>query len=268
MNKKLCVVMMMAVIMLWGCSPDEKKSEAPAPEKTSAVEQTMDKAVEVTKEAKEKVVEASKEVAEASKAVEEKIEDNIGEKPEQESAVAVPEKTDEETTREVADATQAVQEAVEKRTEQEAAVAEQEKKVEEATQAVEEAVEEKAKQEAAVAEQEKKVEAAVAVQEEKVDAAVKMEEKAASVVEKDGQAATTTVETVVIDNKNGKVVLMHKRHAEAYGCTVCHGDQEPGPFELGKEKAHALCKGCHKEKNGPTSCNKCHQKKRKAVEGC
>ena len=161
--------------------------------------------------------------------VEEKIEEKMEKKTEQEAAVAVQEKKVEETTGAVADATQAVGEAVEKKAEQEAAVA---------------------------------------VQEKKVEAAVKVEEKAASVVEKSGQAATTTVESVVIDNKNGKVVLQHKRHAEAYGCAACHGDQKPGPFKLGKEKAHALCQGCHKEKNGPTSCNKCHQKKRKAAEGC
>jgi hypothetical protein len=187
MNKKLCVVVLMAILMLWGCTPDEKKAEAQAPEAKPAVERVKDKAVEVTEAAKEKLEVVTEEVVEATKAVEDKIE---------------------------------------KKTEQEAAVA---------------------------------------VQEEKVEAAVKMEEKAASVVEK----TTTTVESVVIDNKNGKVVLMHKKHAEAFGCAVCHGDQKPGPFDLGKEKAHALCQGCHKEKKaGPTSCTKCHQKKAKAVEGC
>jgi hypothetical protein len=41
-------------------------------------------------------------------------------------------------------------------------------------------------------------------------------------------------------------------------------------MELGQEKGHALCQGCHKEKGaGPTTCSGCHEKKAiKAVEGC
>ncbi|PKN48637.1 MAG: cytochrome C [Deltaproteobacteria bacterium HGW-Deltaproteobacteria-16] len=77
------------------------------------------------------------------------------------------------------------------------------------------------------------------------------------------------MESIVIDNKNGQVILPHKKHAEAYGCVVCHGDKKPGPHKLGKDAAHALCQGCHKEKKaGPTGCTQCHQKKAKALEGC
>lgn len=207
MKKKLCVVAMLAVLMLWGCTPDEKKAEAPASKTMPTAVQVKDKAVEATK------------------AVEEKVKEKIEQKKEQKAVVAV-----------------------------------QEEKVGEATKAVDEAVEEKAKQEVAVADQEKTVETAE-----------KVEKKAASVVEKEGQALTTTVESVVIDNKKGKVVLSHKKHAEAYGCTACHGDQKPGPFKMEKDKAHALCQGCHKEKKaGPTTnCTECHQKTdKKAVEGC
>lgn len=106
-----------------------------------------------------------------------------------------------------------------------------------------------------------------------------VEKKAAPVVEKVAETAaqvkeavvkpTTTVESIVIDNKNGQVILPHKKHAEAYGCVVCHGDKKPGPHKLGKDAAHALCQGCHKEKKaGPTGCTQCHQKKAKALEGC
>lgn len=67
-------------------------------------------------------------------------------------------------------------------------------------------------------------------------------------------------ETVVIENKNGNVTLTHAEHGKMYGCATCHGDNEPGPFELGKDTAHSMCKGCHKEQGGPTKCNGCHKK--------
>ena len=194
MKKKLCVVAMMASLMLWGCTQEEKKAEAPAPESMTAVEQ-----------AKEKVEEATEAVKEATKAVEEAVEEK-------------------------------------------AAVVE--------------------KKAAPVVEKTKQAAADVKAAVEK-----KIAPPAAPVVEKSGQTApdklTTTVETVVIDNKNGKVVLSHKKHAEAHGCTACHGAQKPGPFKLGKDAAHALCQGCHKKNQaGPTSCTQCHQKKGKTVEGC
>ncbi|MBU2537633.1 MAG: cytochrome c family protein [Proteobacteria bacterium] len=144
--------------------------------------------------------------------------------------------------------------------------------------AVEKAID-KAKEAAeAVAEKvEKTTEAVVEKAEQKIEAVegktAIVVEKAATVVEKSAEPTpakfTTTVESVTIDNKNGKVVLSHKKHAEAYGCVVCHGAKKPGPQKLGKEAAHALCQGCHKEKkSGPTACNQCHQKKAKALEGC
>lgn len=176
MKKKLCVVALMASLMLWGCTQKEKQAEAPAPESTTAAEQTKEKVEEAT--------EADKEKAKA-----------VGEAVEEKAAVVV----------------------------------------------------EKSKQKAA--------------------------DIKTAVEEKSGQTAadkpTTTVETVVIDNKNGKVVLSHKKHAEAHGCAACHGDQKPGPLKLEKEAAHALCQGCHKKNQGaPTSCTQCHQKKAKGVEGC
>lgn len=47
---------------------------------------------------------------------------------------------------------------------------------------------------------------------------------------------------------------------QLYGCESCHGDTVPGSFELGKDTAHAMCKGCHKEQGGPTKCSGCHKK--------
>ena len=77
-------------------------------------------------------------------------------------------------------------------------------------------------------------------------------------------------ETLVIANKNGKVTLPHREHGRSLGCAACHGDQQPGPMELDKIKAHTLCKGCHKsEGKGPTACSGCHEKKKAAaIEGC
>jgi len=78
-------------------------------------------------------------------------------------------------------------------------------------------------------------------------------------------------ETVVIDNKNGKVTLPHRQHGKSLGCQTCHADKAPGAMALGKDKAHALCKGCHKEQGkGPTACTGCHEKKKPvaAAEGC
>ncbi|MBU3937606.1 MAG: cytochrome c family protein [Proteobacteria bacterium] len=186
MKKNLCIVAMMACLMLWGCSQEEKQAEAPAPETMPAVEQAMDKAKE------------------AAEAVAEKVE---------------------KTTEAVVEKTEQKIEAVEKK----------------ATTVAEKV-------------------------EEKVVPAV---EKSVAAVKTTAAKLTTTVESVTIDNKNGKVVLPHKKHAEAYGCAVCHGDKKPGPQKLGKEAVHALCQGCHKEKkSGPTACNQCHQKKAKALEGC
>ncbi|MDH4320577.1 MAG: cytochrome c family protein [Desulfobulbaceae bacterium] len=114
--------------------------------------------------------------------------------------------------------------------------------------------------------------------------ATALKEESAPVMKKTGAAlvvagekmqqaadALSAPETVVLDNKNGKVTLPHRQHGKALGCAACHGDKAPGAMALGKDKAHALCKGCHKEKGtGPTACTGCHEKKKPAagVEGC
>jgi flavoprotein len=70
--------------------------------------------------------------------------------------------------------------------------------------------------------------------------------------------------TVVIDNKQGKVTLAHKAHADKLGgdCTKCHATKAGGKIEgFNKDKAHGLCKKCHEtEKKGPTKCTECHKK--------
>jgi hypothetical protein len=76
-------------------------------------------------------------------------------------------------------------------------------------------------------------------------------------------------ETIILKNNKGEITLPHKRHAATFACTHCHGDATPGPIELGQEKGHAICKGCHQAKGGPIACVGCHAKKAiKPVEGC
>ena len=68
-------------------------------------------------------------------------------------------------------------------------------------------------------------------------------------------------ETIVLKAKNGNVTFPHQAHAKTMDCATCH-QGTPGPIaDFGKDKAHALCTGCHKEKNaGPTKCSECHKK--------
>lgn len=69
-------------------------------------------------------------------------------------------------------------------------------------------------------------------------------------------------ETIELPASMGNVTFQHKLHQERLNdCAVCHG-KAPGKIaELGKEWAHATCKGCHAANNkGPTSCTGCHKK--------
>lgn len=68
-------------------------------------------------------------------------------------------------------------------------------------------------------------------------------------------------DSVTLTAKNGNVTFNHKAHAAAGDCKACHGDAAPGKLTLGKDKGHALCKGCHETKKaGPTKCGECHKK--------
>lgn len=71
---------------------------------------------------------------------------------------------------------------------------------------------------------------------------------------------------VSLKSKNGDVNFNHKLH-QAQGCKKCHGAGTPSKIELDKDKAHALCTECHKEKaKGPETtkdakkCTACHSK--------
>ena len=68
-------------------------------------------------------------------------------------------------------------------------------------------------------------------------------------------------ETIVLEASYGDVTFPHALHQVAYACSDCHGEGTPGLFGLNKEKAHVLCKDCHKkEGSGPTACKGCHKK--------
>ena len=43
--------------------------------------------------------------------------------------------------------------------------------------------------------------------------------------------------------KQGDVTFNHKEHGENYACAKCHGTGTPGKLAMGKDQAHALCKG-------------------------
>jgi type 1 fimbria pilin len=74
-------------------------------------------------------------------------------------------------------------------------------------------------------------------------------------------AATTTfaADVVTYPAKNGTVTFNHKAHQAKNECKACH-EGAPAKIEINKDKAHAMCKGCHEKSNGPTKCGDCHKK--------
>lgn len=69
--------------------------------------------------------------------------------------------------------------------------------------------------------------------------------------------------TIVIENKNGKVTLSHKAHADKLkDCKTCHATDQGGKIpNFNKDAAHNLCRKCHEtQKKGPTKCADCHKK--------
>ena len=78
------------------------------------------------------------------------------------------------------------------------------------------------------------------------------------------QAANAPTEPKVLPAKQGDVTFKHTTH-KAVACEKCHGAGEPKAIgKMEKDKAHALCTTCHKEKaKGPadgTKCAECHKK--------
>lgn len=68
-------------------------------------------------------------------------------------------------------------------------------------------------------------------------------------------------QTVSYKATNGTVTFHHQQHAANNPCSSCHSTEPPNKIEINKDKAHALCKGCHQQNGaGPTQCNGCHIK--------
>lgn len=60
--------------------------------------------------------------------------------------------------------------------------------------------------------------------------------------------------------ERGDVTFDHAAHlARREACKTCHGDGPVRKLELGKQRAHALCVGCHAARRaGPKGCYDCH----------
>jgi DNA-directed RNA polymerase subunit RPC12/RpoP len=76
----------------------------------------------------------------------------------------------------------------------------------------------------------------------------------------DAAKQAVSPETIVLEASYGNVTFPHAMHSSSYDCSTCHGDATPGLFGLDKEKAHVLCKDCHKKIGaGPVDCKGCHK---------
>ncbi|HET8542174.1 MAG TPA: cytochrome c3 family protein [Anaeromyxobacter sp.] len=60
--------------------------------------------------------------------------------------------------------------------------------------------------------------------------------------------------------ETGDVMFDHAAHvARREPCRTCHGNGPAQKVELGRQKAHVLCVGCHAAaRAGPKSCYACH----------
>lgn len=76
-----------------------------------------------------------------------------------------------------------------------------------------------------------------------------------------GITVATAADVMTFENKKGTITFKHKEHQDRLNgdCSKCH-EGTPGKFGITKDFGHNTCKGCHKEMNGPTKCNDCHQK--------
>lgn len=70
----------------------------------------------------------------------------------------------------------------------------------------------------------------------------------------------TSIHTIVLQNKYGKVAFNHAAHTQFIGCSTCHPTDPPSRIEMSRKEYHALCRGCHNEMGvGPIKCSSCHE---------
>jgi len=74
--------------------------------------------------------------------------------------------------------------------------------------------------------------------------------------------AETQQKQIIYNTTKGKVVFTHSDHQESEkNCSTCHQDNKFGKIAgFNKDAAHKLCIDCHKQKQGPTKCDECHEK--------
>jgi len=70
----------------------------------------------------------------------------------------------------------------------------------------------------------------------------------------------TSIHTIVMQNKYGKVAFNHAAHTQFISCSTCHSTEPPSRIELNRKEFHAVCRTCHHEMGaGPVKCSGCHE---------
>ncbi|MFO7831699.1 MAG: cytochrome c3 family protein [Desulfuromonadaceae bacterium] len=70
----------------------------------------------------------------------------------------------------------------------------------------------------------------------------------------------TSIHTIVMQNKYGKVAFNHAAHTQFISCSTCHSTEPPSRIELNRKEFHAICRTCHHEMDaGPVKCSGCHE---------
>ena len=69
----------------------------------------------------------------------------------------------------------------------------------------------------------------------------------------------TSIHTIVMQNKYGKVAFNHAAHTEFISCSTCHPTEPPSRIEMSRKEFHAVCRTCHNDMgDGPVKCSGCH----------
>ncbi len=69
----------------------------------------------------------------------------------------------------------------------------------------------------------------------------------------------TSIHTIVMQNKYGKVAFNHAAHTEFISCSTCHPTEPPSRIEMSRKEFHAVCRTCHNDMGaGPVKCSGCH----------